>query len=102
MGIYAREQMGIPIHIPVANYKLIRRWRVGGCSATTNVAMKLASKHECKQCTVGNITKVGFANVIRRKKNAFNTFDGPQGYTQCILVSNTECKHDFGLFTRHL
>ncbi len=29
-----------------------------------------------------------------------NTFVWPQGFTQQVLVSNTECKHNFCLFTR--
>lgn len=36
------------------------------------------------------------------KKNAFNTSVRAQGYAQCMLVSNHECKHNFCLFKRKL
>lgn len=39
---------------------------------------------------------------LTRKKNAFDTFVRAQGKTQCILVSNSEFKHNFIVFTRKL
>lgn len=33
---------------------------------------------------------------------AFNTLVTHQGYKQCILMSNTQCEHNFCLFTRKL
>ncbi len=38
--------------------------------------------------------------MFYEKGNAFIMFVRPWGYTQCVLVSNTECKHNFCLFTR--
>ncbi len=32
--------------------------------------------------------------------NVFNVFVRPQGYTQCILLRNTDCKHNFCLFAK--
>lgn len=40
--------------------------------------------------------------MFYKNLKAFTFYVRPQGYTQCILVRNTECKQNicFGLFTR--
>lgn len=35
--------------------------------------------------------------MFNEHENALETFFRPQAYTQCILESNTECKHNFCL-----
>lgn len=32
---------------------------------------------------------------IQRNEIAFETFVGPEAYTQCFLLSNSECQHNF-------
>lgn len=39
--------------------------------------------------------------MLHEEGNTFNMFVRPQGYTQCVLVCNTECKQPC-LFERKL
>ena len=38
--------------------------------------------------------------MFYKEGNGFDTFVRPQRYTKWVLVSNTECKHNFSLSTR--
>ncbi len=40
--------------------------------------------------------------IFYKEQNSFDMFVRPQRCTQCVLMSNTECKHNFSLFTRKL
>ena len=33
--------------------------------------------------------------MFYEERNAFDAFVKPEVYTQCVLVSTTECKHNF-------
>ena len=48
-----------------------------------------------------NVNNTGF-EIAKKKRNYTQHFVTPQGYTQCVLVSNTECEHNFGMFPRKL
>lgn len=37
--------------------------------------------------------------IFYEKGEAFNTFVGPQGYKQCVLLGDTQYKLSFCLFT---
>ncbi len=45
-------------------------------------------------------SKIDFPNVLYERK--YNKFVIPQGYTQYVLMSNTECKQKLYLFTRKI
>lgn len=40
--------------------------------------------------------------MFYEEENVFNTLVIPEGYRQCVLVCDSECKHIFSLFTGKL
>lgn len=56
---------------------------------------QMLQQMEEKDCEQTNLV-----SCLHDEGNAFNTFVGAPGFTQYVLMSNSECKQNFCLFTR--
>lgn len=61
-------------------------------------ASREGEEEDCWQVNT-DVNNAGFKFDFYEEVNAFV---GAPGYTQCILVNNTECKHQVCLLTRKL
>lgn len=56
---------------------------------------QMLQQMEEKDCEQTNLV-----SCLHDEGNTFNTFVGAPGFTQYVLMSNSECKQNFCLFTR--
>lgn len=55
---------------------------------------------EMQQIEEKDCEQTNLVSCLHDEGNAFNTFVGAPGFTQYVLMSNSECKQNFCLFTR--
>ncbi len=69
------------------------------CQDMQQYANKDREKEDCKLVNQDE-NNAGFKKTtLQMEGNPFNMFVRAQGYSQCVLVSKTECKHNFCLCT---
>lgn len=78
------------------------------CQETQQSANKGMEQEDYKLVNM-DVNNTGFKMVRKtalqifyEEETAVNMFVCPQAYTQCVLVSNRECKYNFCIFTRTL